>query len=79
MAWRRPGGTPLSEPMMLNLPKLICVSRPQWVNSRGPNDACMYLNRLRDGARSLVQYRFRISRYEGAPIIKTKMTMRSVR
>ena len=32
MAWRRPGDKPLSEPMMVNLPTHICVSRPQWVN-----------------------------------------------
>ena len=31
MAWRRPGDTPLSEPMMVNLPTHICVTRPQWV------------------------------------------------
>ena len=31
MAWRRPGDKPLSEPMMVNLPTHICVSRPQWV------------------------------------------------
>ena len=33
MAWRRPGDKPLSEPMMVNLPTHICVSRPQWVNA----------------------------------------------
>ena len=32
MAWRRPGDKPLSEPMMINLPTHICVTRPQWVN-----------------------------------------------
>ena len=31
MAWRRPGDTPLSEPMIVNLPTHICVTRPQWV------------------------------------------------
>ena len=31
MAWRRPGDTPLSEPMLVSLPSHICVSRPQWV------------------------------------------------
>ena len=40
VAWRRPGDTPLSEPMMAILPTYICVTRPQWVNgsllSRGP-------------------------------------------
>ena len=35
MAWRRPGDKPLSEPMMVCLPTLICVTRPQWVNSLG--------------------------------------------
>ena len=35
MAWRRPGGKPLSEPMMVILLTHIhvCVTRPQWVNS----------------------------------------------
>ena len=32
MAWRRPGDKPLSEPMMVNSPTHICVTRPQWVN-----------------------------------------------
>ena len=31
MAWRRPGDKPLSEPVMVNLPTHICVTRPQWV------------------------------------------------
>ena len=31
MAWRRPGGKPLSEPMIVSLPTHICVTRPQWV------------------------------------------------
>ena len=31
MAWRRPGDKPLSEPIMINLPTHICVTRPQWV------------------------------------------------
>ena len=30
MAWRRSGGKPLSEPMMVGLPTHICVTRPQW-------------------------------------------------
>ena len=29
MAWRRPGDKPLSEPMMVSLPRHICVTRPQ--------------------------------------------------
>ena len=32
MAWRRPGGKPLSEPMLVSLTTHICVTRPQWVN-----------------------------------------------
>ena len=39
MAWRRPGDTPLFEPMMVNLPTHICISRPQWVNSLSPGRA----------------------------------------
>ena len=31
MAWRRPGGKPLSEPMMVSLPTHIWVTRSQWV------------------------------------------------
>ena len=31
MAWRRQGNKPLSEPMMVNLPMHICLTRPQWV------------------------------------------------
>ena len=31
MAWRRSGDKPLSEPMMVNSPTHICVTRPQWV------------------------------------------------
>ena len=34
MAWRHPGDKPLSEPMMINLPTHICVTRPQWVKPR---------------------------------------------
>ena len=30
MAWRRSGDKPLSEPMMVDLPTHICVTRPQW-------------------------------------------------
>ena len=31
MAWCRPGDKPLSEPMMVNLLRHICVTRPRWV------------------------------------------------
>ena len=34
MAWRRPGDKPLSEPMVVSLQTHICVTRPQWVNSK---------------------------------------------
>ena len=43
MAWRRPGVKPLSEPMMVNLLRHLCVTRPQWVNSMRPSDAYMRL------------------------------------
>ena len=33
MAWRRPGDKPLSEPMMVRLQTLICIARPQRVNT----------------------------------------------
>ena len=36
MVWRRPGGKPLSEPMMVSLLTHICVTRPQWVNTLRP-------------------------------------------
>ena len=29
MAWRRPGDKPFSEPIMVNFPMDICVTRPQ--------------------------------------------------
>ena len=32
MAWRRPGGKPLFEPMMIILLTHISITRPQWVN-----------------------------------------------
>ena len=43
MAWRRPGGKPLFEPMMVSLLMHICVTRSQWVNCKhtrpGPESA----------------------------------------
>ena len=39
IAWRRPGGKPLSEPMMVILLAHICDNRPQWVNK---TEACDY-------------------------------------
>ena len=32
MAWRLPGGKPLSEPMMVRLSMHICITRPHLVN-----------------------------------------------
>ena len=32
IAWRRPGDKPLSESMLVRIPRHICVTRPQWVN-----------------------------------------------
>ena len=37
MAWHRPGDKPLSEPVMVNLPTQICITRPQWVDSYEPS------------------------------------------
>ena len=34
MAWHRPGNKPLSEPVMVSLLTHICVTRPQWVNTK---------------------------------------------
>ena len=34
MAWRRPGDKPLSEPVIVSLLTHICVTRPQWVNTK---------------------------------------------
>ena len=33
VAWCRPGDRPLSEPMMISLQPLICITGPQWVNN----------------------------------------------
>ena len=46
MAWRRAGDKPLYEPMMVSLPTLICVTRPQWVNTFLCNTcACLGVHR----------------------------------
>ena len=34
LAWRRPGDKLLSGPIMVRLPRHICVTRPQWVKHR---------------------------------------------
>ena len=38
MAWRRPGGTPWSEAMIVSLLTHICVTRPQLVNGHNRPD-----------------------------------------
>ena len=43
LAWRRPGDNPLSEPMMVWLLTRICVTGPQWVNTRGKISAGHFL------------------------------------
>ena len=43
IAWCRPGGKPLSEPMMVSSLTHICVTRPQWVNYMlWMNELCMF-------------------------------------
>ena len=44
MAWRRPCDKPLSEPMVVNLPTHICVTRPQWVKQ--PLPLCISVTRM---------------------------------
>ena len=46
MAWRRSGGKPLSEPMMVCLLTHICVTRPQWVMPRACNHTPVLLNMI---------------------------------
>ena len=41
MACRWPGDKPLSEPMVVRLPKHICATRPQWVN-------CLQIHTIRN-------------------------------
>ena len=40
VAWRRPGGKPLSEPMMVSLTAHICVTLPQWVKPARQHKYC---------------------------------------
>ena len=46
MAWRRPGGKPLSEPMMVRLLTHTCVTRPQLVNAQEeiPTNRILHMN-----------------------------------
>ena len=45
MAWRRPGGKPLSEPMTVSLLTHVCITRPQWVNPPGAGDGIFWENK----------------------------------
>ena len=49
MAWRRPGGEPLSEPMMVRLPTHICVTRPQWDKMNLKHERPRYKGTVCDG------------------------------
>ena len=40
LAWCRSGDKPLSEPMMVSLMTLICVSRPQWFKEEKDHTWC---------------------------------------
>ena len=44
MAWRRPGDKPLSEPMVVNSPTHICVTRPQWVKISWTSEKDIWAN-----------------------------------
>ena len=54
MAWHCPDDKPLSEPMVVNLPTLICLTWPQWGNTLRPRQnghhfaddisRCIFLN-----------------------------------
>ena len=47
MAWRRPGDRPSSETMMASLLTHICVTRPQWVNTFGPEwNGCHFTDNI---------------------------------
>ena len=47
MAWRRPGNTPLSEPMMVCLLRHICVTQPHWVNTlRVRQNGCHFVEQI---------------------------------
>ena len=52
MAWRRPGDKPLYEPMLVSSLTHICVTRPQWVNSRNGLSSIL----LHVGKNSIHQY-----------------------
>ena len=42
MAWRLPGDKSLSEPVMVNVPTHICVTRPQWVEEQKKTDTDLF-------------------------------------
>ena len=43
MAWRLPGDKPLSEPMLVCLPRHICITQPQWVKDVNKLLLCKFL------------------------------------
>ena len=51
MAWRRAGNKPLSQPMMVELPTHICITRPQWVKSEYNSLAIVYVTSWNSGIR----------------------------
>ena len=61
MAWRRPGDKPLSEPMMVNSLKYICVTRPQWVKVLQQNFQNLHLILFRRLSRIIDQDTFRLA------------------
>ena len=46
IAWRRSGGKPLAEPMMVSLLTHICVTRPQWVKVKVVKHALNIIQRF---------------------------------
>ena len=61
MAWRRSGDKAFSEPMMVNLPTHICVTRPQWVMENLSHDAMSDIGMVPWSLRDKSSYR-KISR-----------------
>ena len=54
MAWRRPGDKPLPEPIVVSLTTHICVTRPQWVNTKYSTDRVCCLHRENEMPRNLI-------------------------
>ena len=83
MAWRRPGGKPLSEPMMVSLLTHICVTRPQWVNvtslSRNQSYNCPSVNEIKRIWVNMPHESMRISWYSHSKIKHDKTVCISYR